>query len=175
MHDLTRRDAIKAASAAGALGLAATSTAQEPGQRRDDGAVARRFETTELLRRVVFNRPVRLGFVKEGDQFFFEVVYASDPYGERVAWVRVEDSEQVLGVSDGCSIRLHLSEARINYEDLEVSARVDLRVQHPGGQVATVIDERISVRYFIPMPRQVGLSGQEKPFVSYGDQDNRGP
>ncbi len=172
MHDMTRRHAIKAATAASALGLAATSAAQAPGKERAQGAVARRFETTEILRKIVFNSPVCLSFVKEDHQYFFEVRYKQDQYSEHAAWVRVEDSEQVIGVTHGCTFRLRLSEVGI--EHLRLAARVELRAHDPSGQVATVIDERISVRYYIPMPREAGISGQEKPFISYGDQDNRG-
>ena len=172
MQDMTRRHVIKAATAASALGLAATSAAQDPGKERDKGAVARRFETTELLRKIVFNSPVCLSFVKEAHRYFFEVRYKQDQYSEHAAWVGVEDSDQVIGVAYGCTFRLRLSEVSI--EHLAVSARVELQAHHPGGQVASVIDERISVRYFIPMPREVGISGQEKPFISYGDQDDRG-
>lgn len=172
MKDMTRRHAIKAATAASALGLTATSTAQELGKERDKGAEARRFETTELLRKIVFNSPVCLSFVKEADQYFFEVRYKQDLYSEHAAWVRVEDSEKVIGVGYGCIFRLRLSEVGI--KALEVSARVKLQAHHPSGQIATVIDERISVRYNIPMPLSGRIPGQEKPFISYGEQDNRG-
>ncbi|MDG3008147.1 hypothetical protein [Paludisphaera mucosa] len=172
MHDVTRRNAIRAATAAGALGLAAASTAQEAGKERDEGTVARRFETTELLRKMVFDSPVWLSFIREDRKYFFEVKFKQDQYSELAAWVRVEDCEQVIGAGYGCVFRLRLSEVTVGH--LEATAWVKLQADHPGGQVATVIDERITVRYQIPMPRPAHISGQEKPFISYGVQDNRG-